>query len=135
MTGIDTTSLPAFFAEIDWSDVAQAVLDTLTIPAWPLGWTVLLGLSLGIVLYFIGELHLLYALRLYRLPSSCASVLRSLSFITPLIVTISVTMLLTGTSLGTGGTIPPLVAGCAPFSARLAETALHEMEHGLAEAS
>ena len=33
------------------------------------------------------------------------------------------------------GTIPPLVAGCALFFARLVETALREVEHGLREAS
>ena len=36
---------------------------------------------------------------------------------------------------GVEGTIPPLVAGCAPFFARLVETALREVEHGLVEAS
>ncbi len=45
------------------------------------------------------------------------------------------TTLITGTSLGVEGTIPPLVVGCAPFFARLVETALREVEHGLVEAS
>ncbi|HCL6956703.1 TPA: ABC transporter permease [Klebsiella variicola] len=129
------TSLLAFFVEIDWNDVAQAALDTLTMLAWSLGWTVLLGLPLGIVLYLIGEPRLLYAPRLYRLLSLCVNVLRSLPFIILLIVMIPVTTLLTGTSLGVEGTIPPLVAGCAPFFARLVETALREVEHGLVEAS
>ena len=129
------TSLLAFFAEIDWNDVAQAALDTLTMLAWSLGWTVLLGLPLGIVLYLTGEPRLLYAPRLYRLLSLCVNVLRSLPFIILLIVMIPVTTLLTGTSLGVEGTIPPLVAGCAPFFARLVETALREVEHGLVEAS
>jgi D-methionine transport system permease protein len=110
------TSLLAFFAEIDWSDVAQAALDTLTMLAWSLGWTVLLGLPLGIVLYLTGEPRLLYAPRLYRLLSLCVNVLRSLPFIILLIVMIPVTTLLTGTSLGVEGTIPPLVAGCARSS-------------------
>ncbi len=48
---------------------------------------------------------------------------------------IPVTTLITGTSLGVEGTIPPLVVGCAPFFARLVETALREVEHGLVEAS
>ncbi len=129
------TSLLAFFAQIDWSDVAQAALDTLTMLAWSLGWTVLLGLPLGIVLYLTGEPRLLYAPRLYRLLSLCVNVLRSLPFIILLIVMIPLTTLLTGTSLGVEGTIPPLVAGCAPFFARLVETALREVEHGLVEAS
>ena len=129
------TSLLAFFAQIDWSDVAQAALDTLTMLAWSLGWTVLLGLPLGIVLYLTGEPRLLYAPRLYRLLSLCVNVLRSLPFIILLIVMIPLTTLLSGTSLGVEGTIPPLVAGCAPFFARLVETALREVEHGLVEAS
>lgn len=129
------TSLLAFFAEIDWNDVARAALDTLTMLARSLGWTVLLGLPLGIVLYLTGEPRLLYAPRLYRLLSLCVNVLRSLPFIILLIVMIPVTTLLTGTSLGVEGTIPPLVAGCAPFFARLVETALREVEHGPVEAS
>jgi D-methionine transport system permease protein len=52
-----------------------------------------------------------------------------------LIVMIPVTTLITGTSLGVQGTIPPLVAGCAPFFARLVESALREVDHGLVEAS
>ena len=44
----------AFFADIDWGDVAQASLDTLTMLGWSLGFTVLIGLPLGIVLYLSG---------------------------------------------------------------------------------
>lgn len=66
------TSLLAFFAEIDWNDVAQAALDTLTMLAWSLGWTVLLGLPLGIVLYLTGEPRLLYA-RAFTACCHCAS--------------------------------------------------------------
>ena len=125
----------AFFAAIDWGDVAQASLDTLTMLGWSLGFTVLIGLPLGIVLYLSGQPRLLHAPRLYRLLSLGVNVLRSLPFIILLIVMIPVTTLITGTSLGVEGTIPPLVVGCAPFFARLVETALREVEHGLVEAS
>ncbi len=63
------------------------------------------------------------------------NVLRSLPFIILLIVLIPLTTLLTGTSLGVKGTIPPLVVGCTPFFARLVETALREVDRGLVEAS
>ena len=43
--------------------------------------------------------------------------------------------MITGTSLGVRGTIPPLVVGCTPFFARLVETALREVDRGLVEAS
>ena len=104
----------AFFAAIDWGDVAQASLDTLTMLGWSLGFTVLIGLPLGIVLYLSGQPRLLHAPRLYRLLSLGVNVLRSLPFIILLIVMIPVTTLITGTSLGVEGTIPPLVVGCAP---------------------
>jgi len=123
----------AFFAAIDWGDVAQASLDTLTMLGWSLGFTVLIGLPLGIVLYLSGQPRLLHAPRLYRLLSLGVNVLRSLPFIILLIVMIPVTTLITGTSLGVEGTIPPLVVGCAPFFARLVETALREVEHGLVD--
>lgn len=115
--------------------MAQASLDTLTMLGWSLGFTVLIGLPLGIVLYLSGQPRLLHAPRLYRLLSLGVNVLRSLPFIILLIVMIPVTTLITGTSLGVEGTIPPLVVGCAPFFARLVETALREVEHGLVEAS
>ncbi|MDJ1657169.1 ABC transporter permease, partial [Raoultella sp. Ech2A] len=124
-----------FFAEIDWLDVAQAAIDTLTMLGWSLGFTVLIGLPLGIVLYLTGQPRLLHAPRLYRLLSLAVNVLRSLPFIILLIVMIPVTTFITGTSLGVQGTIPPLVVGCAPFFARLVETALREVDHGLVEAS
>lgn len=63
------------------------------------GWTVLLGLPLGIVLYLTGEPRLLYAPRLYRLLSLCVNVLRP-AVHHLLIVMIPLTTLLTGTSLG-----------------------------------
>ncbi|STW79278.1 ABC transporter permease [Klebsiella michiganensis] len=59
----------AFFANIDWGDVAQASVDTLTMLGWSLGFTVLIGLPLGIVLYLSGQPRLLHAPRLYRLLS------------------------------------------------------------------
>lgn len=50
-----------FFADIDWSDVTQAGIDTLIMLGWSLGFTVLFGLPLGIVLYLTGQPQLLHA--------------------------------------------------------------------------
>ena len=125
----------AFLAGIDWGDVAEAGIDTLTMLAWALGFTVLIGLPLGVILYLTGQPRLLYAPLLHRVLSLLVNVMRSLPFIILLIVMIPLTTLITGTSLGVQGTIPPLVAGCAPFFARLVETSLREVDHGLVEAS
>lgn len=125
----------AFLAEIDWRDVAEAGIDTLTMLGWALGFTILIGLPLGILLYLTGQPRLLYAPLLHRVLSLLVNIMRSLPFIILLIVMIPFTTLITGTSLGVQGTIPPLVVGCAPFFARLVETSLREVDHGLVEAN
>ncbi|MFJ4354421.1 methionine ABC transporter permease [Pseudomonas sp. NPDC089428] len=122
-------------ANLDWAEIAQACLDTLSMLGAALGFTVLFGLPLGVLLYLTGQRQLLANGPLYRALSLVVNVLRSLPFIILLIVLIPLTTLLTGTSLGVKGTIPPLVVGCTPFFARLVETALREVDRGLVEAS
>ena len=67
--------------------------------------------------------------------SLLVNILRSVPFVILLIVMIPLTVALVGTSLGVAGAIPPLVAGAAPFFARLVETALREVDKGVIEAS
>ncbi|SDL03647.1 D-methionine transport system permease protein [Pseudomonas delhiensis] len=123
-----------WLANVDWSEIAQACLDTLSMLGAALGCTVLLGLPLGVLLYLTGQRQLLDSPRLYRTLSVVANVLRSMPFIILLIVLIPATELLTGTSLGVRGAIPPLVVGCTPFFARLVESSLREVDRGLVEA-
>lgn len=118
-----------------WEDIGQACLDTLSMLAGSLSFTVLLGLPLGVLLYLSGNNRLWGRPNVYRSLSVVVNVVRSLPFIILLILLIPVTTLLTGTSLGVAGAIPPLVAGCTPFFARLVETALREVDHGLVEAN
>lgn len=122
-------------SHLDWAEIAQACLDTLSMLGAALGFTVLFGLPLGVLLYLTGQRQLLDNGPLYRALSVVVNVLRSLPFIILLIVLIPLTTLLTGTSLGVKGTIPPLVVGCTPFFARLVETALREVDHGVVEAT
>lgn len=123
-----------WLAHIHWGEVGEACVDTLSMLGAALGCTVLLGLPLGVLLYLTGQRQLLESPRLYRLLSVVANVLRSMPFIILLIVLIPVTTLVTGTSLGVRGAIPPLVVGCTPFFARLVESALREVDRGLVEA-
>ena len=124
-----------WFKHLYWADIAQACLDTLSMLGAALGFTVLLGLPLGVLLFLTGKRQLQETPGLYRLLSLIVNVLRSLPFIILLIVLIPLTTLLVGTSLGVPGTIPPLVVGCTPFFARLVETALREVDHGVVEAT
>lgn len=123
------------FANINWSDIGQASLDTAIMLAASLGFSVLLGLPLGVILFLTGKGRLLENGPAHAGLSFAVNVLRSVPFVILLIVMIPLTMLLVGTSLGVAGAIPPLVVGAAPFYARLVETALREVDKGVIEAA
>jgi len=120
---------------LNWAEIGLACLDTLSMLSASLAFTVLLGLPLGVLLYVTGKQQLHARPGLYRALSVVVNILRSLPFIILLIVLIPLTTLLTGTSLGVAGAIPPLVVGCTPFFARLVETSLREVDRGLVEAT
>ncbi|WP_313515654.1 methionine ABC transporter permease [Pseudomonas sp.] len=128
-------ALAALFVNVDWYEIWQATLDTLLMLGGSLLFTVLLGLPLGVLLFLSGPRQLFDNRPLYALLSLVVNVLRSLPFIILLIVMIPFTVLLTGTSLGVAGAIPPLVVGATPFFARLVETALREVDRGIIEAT
>lgn len=122
-------------ASIDWPEIGQASLDTLTMLGVSMVFTVALGLPLGVLLFLTAPGGLLARPRLYAALSFAVNVLRSLPFVILLIVLIPLTLKLVGTSIGVAGAIPPLVAGAAPFFARLAENVLAEVDRGVLEAS
>jgi len=127
--------MEALLANVDWYEIWLATLDTLLMLGGSLLFTVLLGLPLGVLLFLTGPRQLFEQKALYALLSLVVNVLRSLPFIILLIVMIPFTVLLTGTSLGVAGAIPPLVVGATPFFARLVETALREVDRGIIEAT
>lgn len=120
---------------VNWKDIGWASIDTLLMLVGALSLTLALGLPLGIVLFLTSPRKLLSSPRTYASISFGVNILRSLPFVILLIAMIPLTVLLTGTSLGVAGAIPPLVVGGTPFFARLVETALREVDHGIIEAS
>ena len=127
--------LTSFFANIDWYEIWLATGDTMLMLGGSLLFTVLLGLPLGVLLFPCSPRQLLENRGLYAFMSLAVNILRSLPFIILLIVMIPFTVLITGTSLGVAGAIPPLVVGATPFFARLVETALREVDRGIIEAT
>jgi D-methionine transport system permease protein len=125
---------PQFWQDIDWIQIWQAALETLMMLAGSLIFVVVLGLPLGVVLFLTGKRQLLEQPLLHHLLSFFVNVIRSTPFIILLIVLIPVTVLITGTSLGVPGAIPPLVIASTPFFSRLVETALREVDRGIVEA-
>lgn len=125
----------SFFANIDWYEIWLATGDTMLMLGGSLLFTVLLGLPLGVLLFLCSPRQLLENRGVYAFMSLAVNILRSLPFIILLIVMIPFTVLITDTSLGVAGAIPPLVVGATPFFARLVETALREVDRGIIEAT
>ncbi len=123
------------FANIDWYEIWLASVDTFWMLGGSLLFTVVLGLPLGVLLFLTGPRQMFEQKAVYTLLSLVVNILRSLPFIILLIVMIPLTVLITGTSLGVAGAIPPLVVGATPFFARLVETALREVDRGIIEAT
>lgn len=120
---------------VDWYEIWLATLETFLMLGGSLLFTIILGLPLGILLFLTGPKQLFDQKGLYLILSLVTNILRSLPFIILLIVMIPFTVMITGTSLGVAGAIPPLVVGATPFFARLVETALREVDRGIIEAT
>ncbi|OXM84888.1 methionine ABC transporter permease [Paenibacillus rigui] len=121
--------------ELDWNEIGQAALDTLTMLGTSTLFTVLIGLPLGVLLFLTSTGQLLQQKAVYGTLSFIVNVLRSVPFIILMIIIIPFTKLLVGTSIGVPGSIPPLVIGAAPFFARLVETSMREVDRGVIEAA
>ena len=118
-----------------WAEIGEATLDTLIMVGGALLFSVVIGLPVGVLLFLTAKRQLLEQRGVYAVLSFVVNVMRSVPFIILLIVMIPFTVGIVGTSLGVAGAIPPLVAGGAPFFARLVETALREVDRGIIEAT
>lgn len=127
--------MSSLLVNVVWYDIGWATLDTLMMLGGSMLFTVLLGLPLGVVLFLTSPRQLFERKVFYQVLSVMVNALRSLPFIILLIVMIPLTLVITGTSLGVAGAIPPLVAGATPFFARLVESALREVDKGIIEAT
>ena len=127
--------LTRWLPNVDWQEIGYASLDTLNMLGGATLFTVLLGLPQGVLLFLTGPRQMFEQRALYAVLSLVVNVLRSVPFVILLILMIPLTVLITGTSLGVAGAIPPLVVGATPFFARLVETALREVDRGIIEAT
>jgi D-methionine transport system permease protein len=93
------------------------------------------GLPLGIILVVTSRGHIKERLRVNQILGSIVNAARSVPFIIMLILLIPFTRLLVGSSIGTTAAIVPLTVVAIPFTARLVETAMQEIDPGLIEAA
>ncbi|PZT74069.1 MULTISPECIES: methionine ABC transporter permease [unclassified Streptomyces] len=121
-----------------WSEMqpllSQGTVDTLYMVLWSTVVTVLGGLPLGVLLVLTDKGGLLQNTPVNKIVGVIVNIGRSLPFIILLIALIPFTTWVVGTFIGPTAMIVPLAVGAIPFFARLVETAVREVDHGLVEA-
>ncbi|MBT2900651.1 MULTISPECIES: methionine ABC transporter permease [unclassified Streptomyces] len=121
-----------------WSEMqpllTQGTVDTLYMVLWSALVTVVGGLPLGVLLVLTDKGGLLQNTAVNKVIGVIVNIGRSLPFIILLIALIPFTTWVVGTFIGPTAMIVPLAVGAIPFFARLVETAIREVDHGLVEA-
>ncbi len=116
---------------VDWSEILQAIVETLLMLGVSVLISSIIGLILGLVLFLTDQGQILEHKILNNILSFIVNILRSIPFIILLIVMMPITTLLVGTSLGVKGVIPPLIVGAFPFFTRLVQNSLLELDSGI----
>ncbi len=123
------------FEDLDLEQILLATGET----AWMVGistlFSALLGIPLGVLLVVTDKGYFLENRWLNRLLGMIVNVFRAMPFIVLVLLLFPLAKWLTGTTLGPTAATIPLIAGAAPFYARMVETAIREIDRGVIEAA
>ena len=113
-----------------------AVWETLYSLALQVLFAYLIGLPLGVILV-TGERDGIRPLPgwLMKTINVIINLLRSVPFLILMIIVFPLSKIIVGTKIGTIATIPPMVIAAFPLVARMVESSLREVDHGVIEAS
>lgn len=95
----------------------------------------ILGLPMGIILVVTAPKGLAPNQVVYRILDVIVNITRSIPFLILMILIMPFTRILVGKTYGTTATIVPLALAAAPFIARMVESSLLEVDHGVIEAA
>lgn len=118
-----------------WGLILQSTGETLYMVAVSMLLGTAIGLPVGVFLATSGRGELFAAPAANRIIGLVVNSTRSIPFIILVVAILPFTRLVAGTSIGTTAAIVPLTVGAAPFIARIVETAIRDVDHGLVEAS
>lgn len=127
--------LEQWFPNVSAEDLWIATLETfyMTIIAG-LG-TLILGIILGLLLFLTDKGNLWENRFINLIAATIVNVFRAIPFIILILLLFPVTDFLMGTIRGWKAALPALIAGAAPFYARLVEIGLKEVDKGVIEAA
>lgn len=115
--------------------IATGTLETLYMVLASMFFAYVIGLPVGVFLVVADRDGIRPIPALQKIIGVIVNLLRSVPFIILLLALLPFTRLVVGTTLGATATIVPLVIGAAPFIARLVESSLREVDHGIIEAA
>ena len=122
--------------EIIQSEFLFATWETVYSLALQVLFSYLIGLPLGVLLV-TGEKGGISPIPgwLMKIINVVINLLRSVPFLILMIIVLPLSKLLVGTKIGTMATIPPMVIAAFPLVARMVESSLREVNHGVIEAA
>ncbi|KPC75720.1 methionine ABC transporter permease [Laceyella sacchari] len=120
---------------IDWNQVSVALGETLYMVSISTLFTALLGIPLGVMLTVSDRGYFWENVWVQRTLGTIVNIFRAVPFIVLVLFLFPVAEFLVGTTLGPTAATVPLIAGAAPFYARMVETALREIDRGVIEAA
>ncbi len=122
--------------EIITSEFGFATWETLYSLVLEVVFAYIIGLPLGVILV-MGEKDGIRPLNplLMRGINAVINLLRSIPFLILMIIALPLSKIIVGTKVGTPATIPPMVVCAFPLVARMVESSLRELDHGVIEAA
>ena len=122
--------------EIILSEYGFATWETLYSLALEVLFAYVIGLPLGVLLV-TGEKEGIRPLPplVMKVLNAVINLLRSVPFLILMIIVLPLSKIIVGTKVGTIATIPPMVIAAFPLVARMVESSLREVNHGVIEAA
>ena len=116
------------FGFATWETLYSLVLEVL--------FAYIIGLPLGVLLV-TGERNGIRPMPgwLMKTLNVAINLLRSVPFLILMIIALPLSKIIVGTKVGTPATIPPMVVCAFPLVARMVESSLRELDHGVIEAA
>lgn len=118
-----------------WGLIGKSFLQTLYMVLVSTLLSYLIGLPLGVLLAVTDKDGITPCAPAYAVLGFIINVLRSVPFLILMMTIQPLTRAIVGTVLGSTATIVPLVVGASPFIARMVESSLKEVDHGIIEAA
>lgn len=115
--------------------IAKGILETFYVVLVSSFMGYAMGLPLGILLVVTDKEGIAPKVSLNRGIGVVVNILRSIPFVILMVALMPFTRFVVGTTLGPNALVVPLVIGSAPYIARLVESSLKEVDHGVIEAA